>query len=319
MARARTISPRPAFIEPMKARAVTALPGEGAWQLEIKFDGYRALAQLHQHKVELWSRNARALAEDYPELVAELETWDCNSALLDGEIVALDEAGRSRFQLLQARDAGKARPPICYYVFDLLQVDGQSLLKRPLEERRAALVKVLPRKSNLVRLSPVFDTPPARLMEEARKQGLEGVIAKTVGSLYEPGERSGAWLKCRVDNEQEFVIGGFTPPQGARPHFGALLLGYYEGKELRYAGKVGTGFDGRWLERLSGLFAKRSRATCPFSTVPEERRAQWVRPDLIAQVRFVEWTADGRLRQPVFLGLRSDKSARDVRRETSAA
>jgi bifunctional non-homologous end joining protein LigD len=171
------------------------------------------------------------------------------------------------------------------------------------------------------------------LFEQARKLGLEGIVAKAAGSRYEAGRRSGAWLKCRISSEQEFVIGGFTPPDGSRQYFGALLLGYYRGKELLYAGKVGTGFDVKRLAELHARMTARTRPTCPFANLPATGRSRfgqtmnaaamasvhWLRPELVCQVRFSEWTSDGRLRHPVYVGLRKDKSARDVVREAPAA
>jgi bifunctional non-homologous end joining protein LigD len=318
------------FVEPMKALATVHVP-TGVWRTEVKFDGYRALAILREGKISLWSRNEKSLTADYPEVVAALRTLRCTSAVLDGEIVALDATGRSRFQLLQQRAMAKARPPIHYYVFDLLQLDGESWINSPIEERRAALEKLFGRKSaGVVRLSPVFDTEPAVVLEAARAQGLEGIIAKQPGSRYEVGRRSGAWLKHRLSNEQEFVIGGFTPPGGSRSHFGALLLGYFKNGKLRYAGKCGAGFDHEKLATLHHEFLKRKIATCPFSDLPRGRSrggvgmtaavmrtVTWVKPVLVCQVRFSEWTDEGSLRQPVFLGLRKDKSAREVVREAA--
>ena len=323
----------PKFIEPMKALGVTEIPA-GEWHSEIKFDGYRALGLIRRGQpVQLWSRNEKPLGPDYPEVLAALAKLKCADAILDGEIVALDAKGRSHFQLLQQRATAGARPPIHYYVFDLLRLDGRSWLNEPVERRRAALEKLLAKAKGVVRLSPAFDVSPARLLEQARKLGLEGIVAKRAGSPYEPGRRSGAWLKCRISSEQEFVIGGFTPPEGARRYFGALLLGYYEGKDLLYAGKVGTGFDENRLAEIHRQLAARSARTCPFANLPATGRSRfgqtmntaamakvhWVRPGVVGQVRFAEWTAEGRLRHPVFIGLRKDKRARDVVREAGAS
>jgi bifunctional non-homologous end joining protein LigD len=315
------------FIPPMKALSVEAVP-TGQWRLEIKLDGYRAIAVLNQGKVELWSRNRKSL-DDYPEVRAALENLPCASAVLDGEIVALDQSGRSRFQLLQGRSMAGARPTIVYYVFDLLERDGRSLRETPLEERQAALAEFVVKKAGPVRVSPVFDADAATMLEAVRQQGLEGIIAKAAGSLYEPDRRSGAWLKCKVHGEQEFVIGGFTPPKHSRSFFGALLAGYYQGKQLRYAGKVGSGFDFARLQSLHAEMQRRQVAACPFADLPQTRRSRfgpgmtasamrgvtWVRPELVAQVRFTEWTDEGLLRHPVFLGLRTDKAARETVRE----
>jgi len=334
MARATTARRRPAttapaeYLEPMKALGVTEIP-KGRWHCEIKYDGYRALAILNQGNAGLWSRNQKSMTEDYPEIVAALNHVRCRGAILDGEIVALDSAGRSRFQLLQGRDLGEVRSPLVYYVFDLVHLDGHSLVTLPLEERRSRLTALLGKAKNPLQLSPSFEVEPAELMKAVRKQGLEGIITKRPGSIYEPGRRSGAWLKCKILGEQEFVIGGFSQPQRSRQYFGAILIGYHENGKFLYAGKVGTGFNQRLLETLHASFLKRVRATCPFDNLPlnhksrfgtgmplsEMKKITWLKPQLVAQIKFAEWTHDGLLRQPVFLGLRKDKAARDVGRE----
>lgn len=312
----------------MKALSVDALPA-GRWRLELKLDGYRAIAVINRGEVELWSRNRKPLTDDYPEIVAALKKLPCANAVLDGEIVALDAEGRSRFQLLQGRGLGEARPPIVYYVFDLLHQDGRSRLAEPIEARQEALKKLLGRKLQGVRFSPVFEIDPEVLLAEVREKGLEGIIAKTPGSRYEPDRRPGTWLKLKVHGEQEFVIGGFTPPRNSRPHFGAILVGYYQDGELIYAGKVGSGFNAARLAALHREFLRRQVDASPFANLPLTRRSRfgvgmtasamrevtWVRPELVAQIRFAEWTSEGLLRQPVFLGLRNDKQARDVVRE----
>jgi len=319
------------FVVPMKALSAPVVP-DGIWRCEIKFDGYRAVAVLNGNRAELWSRNHKPLTADYPEIVAALEAIPCRNAVLDGEIVALDAAGRSRFQLLQARDASNARPPIAFYLFDLLEWDGRNLQSRKIEERRQAMEKLLKNIHRPLQLSPVFSLTPAVLLAEAKRHGLEGIIAKRPGSVYEPGRRSGAWIKCKIFHEQEFVIGGFTAPQNSRQFFGAVLVGYHHEGKLLYAGKVGTGFDTDLLRTLHTRFSSRQRSTCPFANLPmtrkprfgqgmtqaEMRKVTWVRPELVAQIKFGEWTHDGLLRQPVFLGLRKDKAAREVRREASS-
>jgi bifunctional non-homologous end joining protein LigD len=318
------------FIPPMKALSVDQVPS-GKWRLEIKLDGYRAEAVINHGAVELWSRNHKLLTADYPEVVTALEALRCENAVIDGEVVALDAEGRSRFQLLQGRGLPGARPHIVYYAFDLLHLDGQSLVDRPIEERQDALKQLVPKTHPLLRSSPVFEMAPEKLLEAVRQQGLEGVIAKRPGSLYEPDRRSGTWLKCKVHGEQEFVIGGYTPPKNTRPYFGALLVGYYHRGDLIYAGKVGSGYNHALLKSLYGEFQKRRLDACPFANLPtprrprfgtgmtagEMRKVTWVKPELVCQVRFTEWTSDGLLRHPVFLGLRRDKSARDVVRETA--
>lgn len=317
----------------MKALGVAAVPA-GDWLCEIKFDGYRALAGVQRGQApRLWSRNEKSLTADYPEVVAALRKLKCRDALIDGEVVALDAAGRSHFQLLQQRATAEARPSIYYYAFDLLQLDGRSLRDEPIEARRAALERLLAKPPSPLRLSVAFPVVPAELMKEAARLNLEGIVAKAAGSLYEAGRRSGTWLKCRISSEQEFVIGGYTPPEGSRPCFGALLIGYYAGKQLMYAGKVGTGFDRRKLAELHARFQRWERQDCPFANLPATgrqrfgtpmnaaamRRVHWLKPELVCQVRFAEWTEGGNLRHPVFIGMRKDKAAKDVVREAGAA
>lgn len=320
------------FVSPMKALAVDGVPADGRenWLSEIKFDGYRAVTVLRRGEATIWSRNHKPL--HYPELLPELGRLRAKDAVLDGEVVALDAQGRSDFQSLQGRDLGE-RPPIVYYLFDLLHLDGKSLVALPFEERRRALEKVLPKSGRYVQLSPIFERDPAEVFAAARAQGLEGVILKRRGSVYESDRRSGAWLKLKNIHEQEFVIGGFTPPRNTRPHFGAILVGYYKGKSLLYAGKVGTGFDRALLGSLHARFLRNRAATCPFANLPLDHKSRfgqgmtpavmrtvtWLRPRLVAQVKFAEWTQEGLLRQPVFLGLRTDKPPSAVRRETTAA
>ncbi|HEY4246531.1 MAG TPA: non-homologous end-joining DNA ligase [Lacunisphaera sp.] len=316
----------------MKALGVTGVP-TGRWFCEIKYDGYRAVAVLNRGQVELWSRAHKSMTHDFPEIAAALKMVKCRNAVLDGEIVALDSAGRSRFQLLQNRELNEARSPLVYFIFDVIQQDGDALTGLPLEERRKRLQMLLDGTSNPLQLSPSFEVEPADLMKAARKQRLEGIVAKKPGSLYEPGRRSGAWLKCKILGEQEFIIGGFTPPQRSCQYFGAVLIGYYQRRKLLYAGKVGTGFNARLLETLHARFLKIKRQQCPFENLPmdhksrfgtgmtrrEMRKVTWLKPALVAQIKFAEWTDDGMLRQPVFLGLRKDKLARDVRREADPA
>ena len=303
------------FVPPMKAVSVDSVP-QGKWRLELKLDGYRAIAVINGDDIELWSRNHNPLTDDYPEVVDALKTVRCANAVIDGEIVALDEQGHSRFQLLQQRGV-MHRPPIVYYVFDLLHHDGRSLLRVPIEERQMSLEVLVGKKSKALRFSPVFETEPATLLAAVRKQGLEGIIAKKPGSLYEPDRRSGTWLKCKVHGEQEFVIGGFTPPKKSRPYLGAILVGYHRGKHLVFAGKVGSGFNHASLQSLHRELTKRKIDAPPFVNPPREKGVTWIRPELVGQVKFAEWTHDGVLRQPVFLGLRDDKPAKEVVREAA--
>jgi bifunctional non-homologous end joining protein LigD len=330
---ARETAPvKASFIAPMKALGSAVLP-TGMWYCEIKFDGYRCVAVVNRGRVELWSRSRKSMTADFQQVVSELEKLKCRDAVIDGEIVALDPRGRSRFQLLQNRDAAAPPSRIVYFAFDLMQLNGISLVERSLEERTDRLRSLVRKPARHVQCSTGFNTEPGDLFAEVKKNGLEGIIAKKPGSRYEPERRSGAWIKCKVLAEQEFVIGGFTRPQNSRKYLGAILVGYFDGGRLRYAGKVGTGFDERALEDLHGMLMKKRTAKCPFVDLPSPRKARfgagmgpaemrkvtWVGPSFVAQVRFSEWTEEGLLRQPVFVGLRKDKAAKDVRRESGPA
>jgi len=322
-------SPIPKFLEPMKARLVET-PPYGKWLYEIKFDGFRALALRGSDETRLLSRNEKELGEKFPEVMESLGDLNVADAIIDGEIVALDEKGRSSFQLLQAFEMGQERPPIFYYAFDLLQLDGKNLRGLPLIERKKKLEKLLKNPPGIIRYSGSLGDDARSLLKQAAELGLEGLIGKRVDSTYETGQRSGAWVKLKLLKEQEFVIGGYSPPAGTRKHFGALLVGFYEKGKLQYAGKVGTGFNEALLKSLYARFKKIPHGECPFANLPEKKRAShhgtgmpiaemkkchWLKPELVCQVKFSEWTRDAKLRQPVFLGIREDKDASEVVKE----
>ena len=318
----------PHFIEPMKARLVDE-PPHGEWLYEIKFDGFRAIAFRDRTGARLLSRNNKDFAGKFSEVLDAIAALDVEDAVIDGEVVALDEKGRSSFQLLQAYDLGEKRPPILFYAFDLLQLNGHDLQKLPLTQRKAQLEELLKDGPALIRFSTSLGSEAELLLQQAREIGLEGLIGKRPDSLYEPGQRSGNWIKLKLHHEQEFVIGGYTPPGGSRSHFGALLVGVYEDGKLTFAGKVGTGFNTKLLRSLHAEFKKIAIVECPFVDLPEKRsgrygqgvtaaemrRCHWLKPILVCQLKYTEWTRDDRLRHPVFLGLREDKSAKDVVRE----
>jgi bifunctional non-homologous end joining protein LigD len=323
----------PEFIAPMKPLLVDALPPDASvWLYEIKFDGYRALALKAGPKAELWSASQKPL--HYPDVAAAVASLPCATAVLDGEVVALDEQGRPSFQLLQNAGSAAEAPALCYYLFDLLQLEGRDLRKLPVVERKALLGKLLDGQppGGTLRFSASLEGEPAVLVEHVRRLGLEGLMAKQRSSVYETGRRSMAWQKFRLLNEQEFVIGGYTEPEGSRKYFGALLVGYYEGKKLQFAAKVGTGFSAALLQKLHAQFQPLRRSGCPFVNLPapssgrwgagvtasQMKRCTWLEPELICQVRFSEWTFEGGLRQPVYLGLRDDKPATTVVREVPA-
>ena len=313
----------PATVEPMLAVLASAPFDSADYVFEIKYDGMRALARVGEAGgASLISRNGREQVSRFPELAGLAGNFLASEFIADGEIAALDERGVSRFQLLQqrlnltdeaaARQAA-ARAPAYYFVFDLLFVDGRDLRQLAFSERRAILEQVmLPHKH--VRLSELFQVSGTTFFAAARENGLEGIIAKRRDSPYR-GKRSRDWLKIKVTREQEFVIGGYTAPSGSRPHFGALLLGVYDGDDLVYAGGVGTGFTVAELKRLKGLMVPLTERESPFTEPPAVDGAIWVRPVLVARVKFAEWTREGNLRQPVYLGLREDIAPRDCVRE----
>lgn len=320
----------PTFIEPMKALLVDELPKGADWLYELKFDGVRAIAIKNNRNVELISRSSKDLGSKYQELLEPLKKLQAKQVVLDGEVVALDEQGRSSFQLLQSfQMAGVKKPPLFYYVFDLINLDGKDLTGVPLFQRKAMVETLVGNVSSHIRFSPSIKADSARLMREMQARGLEGLIAKRRDSKYESGRRSGAWVKFKWTNEQEFVIGGYTQPKGTRTHFGALLVGYYEKGKLLFAAKVGTGFDQKLLSALHNKFKPLIRSDCPFDNLPEKisgrwgqglsaaemRRCTWLEPKLVCQIRFAEWTRDNHLRQPAFLGIREDKEPKDVVRE----
>lgn len=328
---------KPRFVEPMKAKLKDEPPTHGDWLYELKFDGIRAIGIKTGKKVSLISRNGNKLDSRFPEIRDAVENLSAPEGVLDGEVVALDDEGRSSFQLLQALEMEGRKAPLRFYVFDLLQLDGKSLLDLPIEQRKQVLAKLCQGVGDPIRYSGEITGDVKTLLAEVKRRGLEGLIGKQRGSKYEPGRRTGAWIKLKSLNEQEFVIGGYTPPAGSRKHFGAILVGYYESDaarkakkpQLKFAGKVGTGFTEKSLSMLSKKFREEERNDCPFVDLPHKTAGQWsqnitpsmmktmhwVNPKFVAQIKFAEWTRDGKLRQPVFLGLREDKKPSEVKRE----
>jgi bifunctional non-homologous end joining protein LigD len=287
------------------------------WVFEEKYDGIRALAGRERGRVRLWSRMLQDLADGFPHVVDAVAALPDGDLILDGELVALDAKGVSRFQLLQRRGAANAERPR-YAIFDLLEADGRSLMRRPLVERRAALERLVGRPTDPIFISRRLVRDGKAAYREAKRLGWEGIIAKDERSSYEPNTRSRAWRKVKVRKESEFVIGGFTAPKGGRQHLGALLVGLYQGRTLRFVGKVGTGFTQGTLNALAAKLERLRVDRSPFDLAPRMREATWVRPKLVAQLAYAEWTADGKLRQPAFLGLRTDKDPSEctwIRRE----
>lgn len=295
----------PFRVSPMLATLVDAPFSRSNWVFEEKYDGVRILAYKEGNRVSLISRNAIDRTNRYPAIAKELLRLNANTLLLDGEVVVLDARNVSRFQLLQQ---AKGRPQ--YAVFDCLYKDGKDLRRASLNVRRSTLEQVLSANAT-VHVGTRVAEDGIEAFELAVKRGLEGVIGKDSSSPYIEG-RSKAWLKVKVNQREEFVIGGFTAPEGARHHFGALLLGTYNRDQLQYVGKVGTGFNDEILAHLHQKMKRLARSKCPFSIDVKERSATFVAPKLVAQIGFTERTKDGKLRHPVYLGLRDDKAAREI-------
>src|ERR1051326_6603285 len=317
------------FIEPMKAKLAEKPPAAGDWIYELKFDGIRLIAVKNSKKVSLLSRNENDLSRRFPEIVEALTNLRPREFVIDGEVVAVDEEGRSSFQILQAREMEGRKSPVYFYAFDLLQLDGKSVIGLPLEARKDLLENLCAAAGDPIRYSGAIGSDAPPLLDEVKRRGREGIIGKQRNSVYEPGRRSGAWIKLKCVNEQEFVIGGYTPPQGARKHFGAILVGYYENKKLVFAGKAGTGFTTKSLTMLYKKLRAEERTDCPFVDLPSKqngewvqgitpsmmRKMHWVNPVFVCEIKFAEWTRDRKLRAPVFVGLREDKEPSDVGRE----
>ncbi|TMB74883.1 MAG: DNA ligase [Chloroflexi bacterium] len=281
------------------------------WLFEEKYDGIRAIAERKGDRVTLSSRTGQDLTEGFAEVVDAIRALPERDLVLDGELVVFDAPGVSRFQLLQRRGVDPRTRPV-YVVFDVLRAGGKDLRARPLVERRARLLEIVPKRSGVLMPSRQLRGNGNAALDVARERGWEGVIAKLRDSRYDAGQRSTSWRKVKVRGESEFVIGGYTPPQGARAEFGALLVGMFDGVRLRYTGKVGTGYTHETLRDLGAKLRKLRSEKSPFDPAPRMRDATWVKPELVAQIAYAEWTADGKLRQPAFLGLRTDKKAKEV-------
>jgi len=324
--------PMPRDLEPMKATLAKLPRDDSRWAYEIKWDGVRAIAYCEPGHIVLESRNLRDITKGYPEVRKIVEALGGRSAVLDGELVTFDEQGRPSFQRLQRRMHLASEPeirrraaeiPVVYMIFDLLYLDGRSLFEEPYEERRAQL-------ESLELQGPAWQTPSYHrgdgkaLLSASRERGLEGIVAKKLGTPYVPGRRSRDWLKIKNVRSQEVVIGGWLPGKGRREgELGALLVGYYEEDNgearLRYAGKVGTGFGASDLRMLRERLEPLAREDSPFEGRQPEKAARFVEPRLVAQVEFNEWTNAGTLRHPSYQGLRDDKPAADVVREEPVA
>jgi DNA ligase D-like protein (predicted ligase) len=312
------------FVRPMLAKPVKELPAGPNWLYELKLDGYRVLVVKERGVVTLFSRRGNILTNAFPRIAGSFSFLTDNT-ILDGELVVLDESGKPSFAALQKH---KFRPEaLHFYAFDLIAYKGKDLRKLPLIDRRTLLEKsALTRMREPVRLSSVFPTSPSQLVAAARKSGLEGVVAKRGDSRYESGERSGAWVKYKTNKGQELVIGGYKPGGDG---FEYLLVGYYEGRDLIFIAKIRNGFTPALRRDVARRFAGLRTSRCPFANLPEKPSArrgeaitaevmkniQWLKPKLVAQIEFTEWTKGNHLRHSRFIELRDDKDASEVVRE----
>ena len=308
--------------DPQQALLVSEPPRGDRWLHEIKLDGFRMGVSVagrgKTRGARITSRNATDYTAEFPEVVAAAIELPARSALLDGEVVVLDERGRSSFHLLQR--LGASRRGLAFFAFDLLALDGEDLKMLPLEERKRRLQDLIGERASVIRYTPHFCTDGATVLAHACRLGAEGIVSKCRTAPYRAGRRSDEWQKTKCVRRQEFVVGGFTDPEGSREGIGSLLLGYYAGSSLRYAGKVGTGrgWNDPFGRKLRELLEPIEVDAPPFDAAPPcalGRLAHWVEPRLVAEVQFAEWTGDGKIRHPSLQGLRADKRPTDVRRE----
>lgn len=313
------------FVEPMLLLRTDRLPDDSTrWSYQLKLDGYRAIAYKHARRVQLRSRNDNDFGTRYPGVLPGLSRLP-DDTVIDGELVALDEDGRPSFNALQ--NFGSASARVIYYVFDVMMLAGRNVMNEPLLTRRRLLEqKVLPLLREPVRYAAPLEAPLPVLLHSVKAQRLEGLVAKRLDSRYEPGRRSGAWQKMRVNRGQEFVIGGYT--RGTKT-FDALIFGYYDGPDLIYVARTRNGFTPASRVQLFKQFKSLEVSTCPFANLPEPRsgrwgqgltkakmaECQWLKPVLVGQFEFLEWTADNHLRHTRFIGLRTDRDARSIYRE----
>ncbi|MFL6567540.1 MAG: non-homologous end-joining DNA ligase, partial [Chthoniobacterales bacterium] len=321
----RASVPRPKFVAPMKATPVEKLPAGDEWIYEVKWDGYRVEAIKAGDDVQLRSLKDRPLNSDFPTVRDSVAAISAGTAIIDGEVVAVNAQGKPSFQMLQNRGSSGREWQIVYYAFDLLHLDGRDLKREPLEKRKAELKRAIAGSPLLY--SAELKGDPDEIIESIQSAGLEGVIAKRRDSPYQPSGRTSAWLKLRLGLAQEFVIGGYNP-DGAI--FQSLLVGYYEGRKLIFAGKVRQGFNPASRRALMEKLVPLRTDKCPFANLPSSKKShfgegvtaddmkklRWLKPKRVAQVRFAEWTSYGLLRHATFLGLREDKNAREVARES---
>lgn len=314
-------SPLPNNFKPELATLVKAVPTDSNWSYEIKFDGIRLICFIENGKARLMTRNDKDWTKKLPRLVADIEKLGLKNAIIDGELVALDEHGVSRFQLIQNYLELGENVPVYYYTFDLPYCNGYDLCHVPLEKRKAYLQSLIPKQS-LIRFSEHLNGEGKAIFKQACSLKLEGIMAKRNGSIYRQ-KRSDDWIKIKCSQRQELVIAGFTDPAGSRQYFGSLLLGFYDDKgQLIYCGRVGTGFNHALLKLLHDKMKPYIQVKPAFDHlphIPEVKNAHWLKPVLVGEIEFTEWTNEGRIRHPSFKGLREDKSARQVKLELPKA
>ena len=311
-------APLPEFIPPQLATLVDSPPAGDEWLHELKFDGYRMVCHLHRGKARFWSRNQKDWTEKFPNLSKALKAFPATAAILDGEVVVVDKAGRSSFQKLQQSMKGGAASFV-FQIFDLIYLDGYSMMRTPLRERKALLEDLLTGvdANGPLRYSDHVVGHGDQFFKQACEFGIEGIVSKLADAPYE-STRTRSWLKTKCTKRQEFVIVGYTPSKKDFPGFGSLILGVYEKGKLVYSGRVGTGFSIKQRLELQKKLDRISQPAMPFATKPKDpglRDAHWAKPQLVGEVEFTEWTEEGSIRHPSFQGLREDKKAKDVVRE----
>src|SRR5215471_12752770 len=319
-------TPVPKVTQPMLATLSEKPFDSKEWLFELKLDGMRALVSKNGEEVDMWTRNGKTLAHRFPALAAAVSQLPVETAVLDGEIVALDKEGRAHFSLIQPRihlsrakdiAAADQQIPVYFYAFDLLYINGYNLMKFPLIDRKSVLQKLVETNTGWIRFADHVEETGVQFFSAVAEHGLEGMVAKLKKSEYQQA-RSKYWLKIKTQQTDHFVVGGFTPPEGSRKYFGALLLGLYKNGDLIYVGRAGGGFDDRTLVEASKELRPLVTKKCPFKEVPVEvRKSSWVQPQLVCEVRFGEWTADKKLRAPVFQGFRDDIVPEQCRLEES--
>lgn len=312
-------APMPEFVAPQLATLVREPQKGDEWFHELKFDGYRMLCHLHRGKARFWSRNGKDWTEKFPNLAQALKTFPATTAILDGEVMVVDKAGRSSFQKLQQAMGKSETTAFVFEIFDLIYLEGYSLTQTPLRERKLVLEQLLAsaKAKGPLRFSDHVEGNGPQFFKQACEYGLEGIVSKLADSLYE-STRNRNWLKTKCIKRQEFVIAGYTPSKKGFPGFGSLILGVYDKGKLVYSGRVGTGFSIKQRLELQKKLDRISQSSLPFAVKPKDpglRDAHWAKPQLVAEVEFTEWTADGSVRHPSFQGLREDKKPAEVVRE----